>query len=137
MFHRLLHRFVLCLTWMSVFGVGIGCQGEDRLTSENTQARVIDTEAAPFDVDAIVRELRSADVMMFQEVVRPSENDPSVAEQIAAKLGLNVEFASPDGGKTESGIAILSRFPLTEVKLHRVTQVHLVFRLDDRQLAVA
>jgi endonuclease/exonuclease/phosphatase (EEP) superfamily protein YafD len=75
--------------------------------------------------------------MMFQEVVRRSGNVPSVAEQVAAKLGMNVQFASPDGGKTESGIAILSRFPLTDVKLHQVTQVHLVFRSRRRVLLAA
>lgn len=89
------------------------------------------------DVDTIVRELRPADVLLFQEVVRASDNTASVAEQVAAKLGLNVEFASPDGGRTESGIALLSRFPLTDVKLHKVTQVHLVFRSRRRILLAA
>jgi endonuclease/exonuclease/phosphatase family metal-dependent hydrolase len=89
------------------------------------------------DVDAIIRELRPADVLMFQEVVRPSDKVPSVAEQVAAKLGLYVHFASPDGIGTESGIAILSRFPLTDVKLHKVAQVHLVFRTRRRVLLAA
>src|SRR3954470_688583 len=58
------------------------------------------------EVDAIVKELRPADILLFQEVVRPGDGAPSVAEQIAKKLGMNFQFASPDGGSTLSGIAI-------------------------------
>jgi endonuclease/exonuclease/phosphatase family metal-dependent hydrolase len=89
------------------------------------------------DVDAIVKELRPADILLFQEVVRTGEGVPSVAERIAQKLGFHVQFASPDGWTTFSGIAILSRFPLSDTTIHNVTRVNLVFRSRRRILLAA
>jgi endonuclease/exonuclease/phosphatase family metal-dependent hydrolase len=89
------------------------------------------------DVDAILRELRPADILLFQEVVRARESDASVAENIARRLGFDVEFAAPDGGSTASGIAILSRFKLTDVRVYPVPQVNLVFRTRKRILLAA
>lgn len=86
------------------------------------------------DVDAIVRELPPADLYLFQEVIRTGDGVPSVAERIAGILGFQVTFASPDGGKTESGIAILSRFPLSDTKIHAIPQIRLVFRSRRRIL---
>jgi endonuclease/exonuclease/phosphatase family metal-dependent hydrolase len=86
------------------------------------------------DVDAIVKELRPADILLFQEVVRTAQNVPSVAERIAQKLGFHVQFASPDGGSTVSGIAVVSRYPLLDTTIHNVTRIDLMFRSRKRIL---
>jgi endonuclease/exonuclease/phosphatase family metal-dependent hydrolase len=86
------------------------------------------------DVDAILRELRPADILLFQEVVRTKDGVPSVAESIAQKLGMNVQFGSPDGGSTVSGIAVLSRYPLTDTTIHNIIRIDLLFRSRRRIL---
>jgi endonuclease/exonuclease/phosphatase family metal-dependent hydrolase len=50
---------------------------------------------------------------------------------------MSFQFASPDGGNTSSGVAILSRFPLSDTTIHNVTQVNLVFRSRKRVLLAA
>ena len=49
--------------------------------------------------------------------------------KLLQKLGMNFQFALADGGSTLSGIAILSRFPLSDTTIHNVTRVNLMFRL--------
>jgi endonuclease/exonuclease/phosphatase family metal-dependent hydrolase len=86
------------------------------------------------EVDQIVRELRPADVFLFQEVVRADGKLPSVAEKVAEKLGLHVQFASPESGATGSGIAILSRFALSDAATYGIKPIDLVFRSRKRVL---
>ena len=86
------------------------------------------------DIDQITRELKPADILLFQEVVREDESRPSVAEKIAGKLGMHVQFASPDRGSTVSGIAILSRFPLSQAITYPIQRIDLVFRSRKRIL---
>jgi len=86
------------------------------------------------EIDQIIRELRPADVFLFQEVVRADGRLPSVAEKIAEKLGLQVQFASPESGATGSGIAILSRFKLSNPATYGVKPIDLVFRSRKRVL---
>jgi endonuclease/exonuclease/phosphatase family metal-dependent hydrolase len=89
------------------------------------------------DIDSIMRELRPADILLFQEVARARESDASVAENVARRLGFEVQFAAPDGGSTVSGIAILSRFKITDVRVYPAPQVNLVFRTRKRILLAA
>ena len=89
------------------------------------------------DVDVILRELRPADILLFQEIVRSRESEASVADRIGRKLGFHVQFAAPDGGSTVSGIAILSRFELSDVRVYPVPQVNLIFRTRKRVLLAA
>ena len=74
------------------------------------------------DIDQITRELKPADILLFQEVVRDDESRPSVAEKIAGKLGMHVQFASPDRGSTASGIAMRSSmsppWAFSSIKIH-------------------
>jgi endonuclease/exonuclease/phosphatase family metal-dependent hydrolase len=86
------------------------------------------------NVNTIVRELTPADVYLFQEVVRTNEKSPSVAEQIGKKLGMQVQFASPDSGATASGIAVVSRFLLSDTHTYNVNPVNLIFRSRKRVL---
>ncbi len=85
-------------------------------------------------VDEILRELRPADILLFQEVVRSADSHPSIAEVIARRLNMQVQFAAPDRGATGSGIAVLSRFPLTQVATYQVKPINLIFRSRKRVL---
>ena len=88
------------------------------------------------DVDLIVNEikrterLRDADVLFFQEVVR--EGDASIADAVAVRLGRFIAFASPEGRATLGGLAILSRYPLRDQRVHPLKPQNLVFRSRKR-----
>jgi endonuclease/exonuclease/phosphatase family metal-dependent hydrolase len=94
--------------------------------------------AAATDTAQIVSELRDrklvafTDVYLFQEVVRAAEGEPSVAEQVAKKLGMNVVFSSPDGGSTTRGLAIVSRFPVHDSEVTCLKDCDLLFRSRKR-----
>lgn len=92
------------------------------------------------DSDAIVKEisehpvLRDADVFLMQEVVETKDHR-SVADEIGAKLGRSVEFASPEdvgGPATFSGIAILSKSTLADRVVKPLPRQNLVFRSRKR-----
>jgi endonuclease/exonuclease/phosphatase family metal-dependent hydrolase len=89
------------------------------------------------EVSSIVKELRPADVYLFQEVVRADAKSPSVAHQVAEKLGMNAQFATADTGATSSGIAILSRYQLSDVETHAIKPVNLIFRSRKRVILAA
>jgi len=89
------------------------------------------------DVRKIVSELAPADIYLFQEVVRTSGTARSVAEQVAEKLGMRAQFASPDSGATASGIALVSRFRLVDTHTYHVNPVNLIFRSRKRILLAA
>lgn len=76
--------------------------------------------------------LRNADVILMQEVVRAQEDQPSSAEALGKRLDRQVAFASADGGQTFSGLAILSRHPLRDVRTRLLKNVNLVFRTRKR-----
>jgi endonuclease/exonuclease/phosphatase family metal-dependent hydrolase len=76
--------------------------------------------------------LSAADVILFQEVVRPDNSTSSVAEVLAQEMGWHSAFASPQAGRTESGLGIISRFPLGETKILRLKDCNLVFRSRKR-----
>ena len=86
------------------------------------------------DIDSILRELRPADVLLFQEVVRSDGADPSVAEVIAKRIGFHSEFGTGSPGATDVGIAVLSRFALTDAVTYQIAPVNLVFRSRKRVL---
>jgi endonuclease/exonuclease/phosphatase family metal-dependent hydrolase len=86
------------------------------------------------EVEQIARELRPADIYLFQEVVKVSGDVPSVAENIARKLGWNVQFGAAVSGATESGIAVVSRFALRDTRVYKIEPVNLVFRSRQRAL---
>lgn len=89
------------------------------------------------EVEQILRELRPADILLFQEVVRADDKQPSIAEKIAVRLGMQIHFASPDSGETHSGIAVLSRFPLSAVVTYKIKPINLIFRSRKRILLAA
>jgi endonuclease/exonuclease/phosphatase family metal-dependent hydrolase len=65
------------------------------------------------DAAAIERELREADVYLFQEVALARRGAASVAEEIAARRKLNVVYSQAKPGDMDLGLAILTRFPLS------------------------
>jgi endonuclease/exonuclease/phosphatase family metal-dependent hydrolase len=86
------------------------------------------------ETDQIARELRPADIYLFQEVVKTSPKLPSVAENVARKLGWNVQFGAAVSGATESGIAVVSRFTLSDPHVYKINPINLIFRSRQRAL---
>jgi endonuclease/exonuclease/phosphatase (EEP) superfamily protein YafD len=99
------------------------------------QVTVMTLNLASFsDPDQVIGELRPADILLMQEVVRKDDEGPTFADQLADRLGFHVYSASPDPGKTNLAIAVLSRFPLTDHVIYNVKPVNLVFRSRKRVL---
>jgi endonuclease/exonuclease/phosphatase family metal-dependent hydrolase len=92
------------------------------------------------DAAVIVREINAAphlsqaDVLFFQEVVE--HKDASIAERVAHELGRQIVFASPDSVFGRGGVAILSRYPLVDQRVHKLKPQNLVFR-SRKRIAVA
>lgn len=78
--------------------------------------------------------LREADVFLFQEV-RHQEGKTSVAHEAARELGYSAAFeAAP--GFSDQGLAIVSRYPITNVLITSLKTYDLRFR-SRRRLAIA
>jgi endonuclease/exonuclease/phosphatase family metal-dependent hydrolase len=75
--------------------------------------------------------LREADLILMQEVANPKD-EPSVSEQVAQKLGFQAKFAPAAPGVTDQGLAILSRYPLSNIKIQRLKACDLRFRCRSR-----
>ncbi len=91
---------------------------------EADAGRIInDLEAAP--------RLREADVLLMQEVAN-REGAPSASEQVARQLGLRATFAPAAPGVYDQGLAILSRYPLSDIKIQRLKACDLRFRCRSR-----
>lgn len=80
------------------------------------------------DMDAIIKAIRTEnpDLVALQEVDVNTARSGKInqAEIIARKLGMNFFFAKAidhDGG--DYGVCILSKFPISETKIHRLTTV--------------
>lgn len=91
------------------------------------------------DIDAIARVIRDThpDIVALQEVDRNTKRSGHIdeAKELAEKTGLQYQFFKAidhDGG--EYGLAILSRFPLTNTKLIPLPQA---IKAEDRILALA
>ena len=75
--------------------------------------------------------LHEADLFLFQEV-RHEEGRLSVAEQVARELNYQVLFA-PEGVEVfDRGLALISRFPLTEAEITPLKACDLRFRSRKR-----
>lgn len=74
--------------------------------------------------------LRQADLFLFQEV-RHTDGKPSVAEDAAHQLGYSAAFqAAP--GFVDQGVAIVSRYPLSDVRITDLKPCDLRFRSRKR-----
>lgn len=82
------------------------------------------------DLQAAPR-LREADLLLMQEVAN-EEHEPSVSDQVARQLGFQSAFSPAAPGVYDQGLAILSRYPLSEVKIQRLKACDLRFRCRSR-----
>lgn len=88
-------------------------------------------------VDRVVRELqpvsglRDADVLLLQEV-KQQPGAPSVAAQLGARLGMRVAFSPAPSGADDEGLAILSRFPLRDIRVQPLPAYDLRFHTRAR-----
>jgi endonuclease/exonuclease/phosphatase (EEP) superfamily protein YafD len=129
---------LLPAVWFHATSPAISAPNPHTVSSSGAHVSVLTLNLATVtDVDSIVKELRPADIYLFQEVVRTDASSPSIAEKVADQLGLYAEFASADSGATRSGVAILSRYPLSEVKTHKIKPINLIFRSRKRILLAA
>jgi endonuclease/exonuclease/phosphatase family metal-dependent hydrolase len=92
-------------------------------------AKEANAAAALRDIKAAER-VGNADLILMQEVV--SGTGGSVAEELARQMGRHVAFAPSAPGVTDQGLAILSRFPLTDVRVRKLKACDLRFRSRHR-----
>ncbi len=99
-----------------------------RIMSYNIHVGIPPTKPGITDIDAIVRAIKEQDpdVIALQEVDVNTARTGKINEAaiIAEKLKMNFFFAKAidhDGG--DYGVAILSKYPLSETKIHRLTTV--------------
>lgn len=74
--------------------------------------------------------LRDADLFLFQEV-RHTEGRSSVAEDTARELGYSAAF-QPSPGFVDQGVAIVSRYPLSDIRVTALKACDLRFRSRKR-----
>lgn len=86
----------------------------------------------------IVRQLRAtprvrdADVLLLQEVAHAPGHKGSVADEIAAQLKMNVVYAPAAPGVADQGLAIMSRYPLREVRVTPLCRYDLLWHSRTR-----
>jgi endonuclease/exonuclease/phosphatase family metal-dependent hydrolase len=89
------------------------------------------------DADKVVRaihdapRLRNADIFLLQEVVN-EELKSNVAEVTARKLGYFASFAAAAPGVNDQGLALLSRYPISDVRIRRLKPYDLGFHSRNR-----
>jgi endonuclease/exonuclease/phosphatase family metal-dependent hydrolase len=93
-------------------------------------AREGDAEKVLKDINASGR-LRTADILLMQEVLH-KDGQPSVAEQIAKRLGYSSTFSPAAPGVFDQGLAIVSRYPLRNVRIQRLKYCELRFHCRSR-----
>jgi endonuclease/exonuclease/phosphatase (EEP) superfamily protein YafD len=82
------------------------------------------------DIQAAPR-LRDADVFLMQEVANESDK-PSAADQVAERLGYFAAFSPAAPGIYDQGLAIVSRYPITDTEIKRLKVCNLRFRSRQR-----
>ncbi|HET8546735.1 MAG TPA: endonuclease/exonuclease/phosphatase family protein [Bryobacteraceae bacterium] len=95
------------------------------------------------DVDRILADFRrnptieQADIWLLQEVMHPNGGPDSVAHDLAKRLGVFVTSSPAYPGVSGDGLAILSRYPLSDVFVRRLPTFDLRFRSRSRQALAA
>jgi endonuclease/exonuclease/phosphatase family metal-dependent hydrolase len=90
------------------------------------------------NVERITRDLekvaavRQADVFLFQEVCNPEGPSPSVAHEVAGRLGMQAVFAPASPKVRNQGLAVLSRYPIRDVEFRSLPNYKLRFRSRTR-----
>lgn len=87
-------------------------------------------EKVAHDVEAAPR-LRQADIILLQEVAHV-EGGASIAGRLAERMNYQVAFA-PEGEKVyDRGLAVISKFPIEDSKVERLTPYNLHFKTRRR-----
>jgi len=76
--------------------------------------------------------LANADILLLQEVKQDDGARQCAAEQLAAGLGLHVAYSPATTGITDQGLAILSRYPLRDVRVQPLKRFDLRYRSRTR-----
>ena len=90
------------------------------------------------EIDRILREfqgisaLKDADILLLQEVKQDQNARQCAAELLAARLGLHVTYSPATTGVTDQGLAILSRYPLSDVHVQPLKRFDLRYRSRTR-----
>jgi endonuclease/exonuclease/phosphatase family metal-dependent hydrolase len=95
------------------------------------------------NLDKILADFRTnpaveqADVWLLQEVIHPDGGAKSVAHDLAKMLGMHVTSSPAYAGISCDGLAILSRYPLSDIHVRRLKSFDLRFRTRSRQALAA
>lgn len=98
--------------------------------------------ASEKDAQRIARELTERtgvmpDILLLQEVAKLQGSETSVAEQLAQILKFHAVFGAPKPGATNIGLAILSRWPLSDKTTSKVRSFYRVLRFRPRMSLAA
>jgi endonuclease/exonuclease/phosphatase family metal-dependent hydrolase len=77
-------------------------------------------------------ELGGADILMLQEVKQAAGESQPSAKRLAGALGFQIAYAPAAPGVRDQGLAILSRFPLRDVRVIRLQPYDLHFHTRSR-----
>jgi endonuclease/exonuclease/phosphatase family metal-dependent hydrolase len=108
-----------------------------QIASDRTFSMVSLNMAKETDPDKVVDairdapRLRDADVYLLQEVCHTA-GKPSVADEAAHMLGYSVAFAAAAPGVYNQGLAIVSRYPITNIEIKNLKTCDLRFRSRHR-----
>lgn len=127
--------------WFAAGGTGSVPPGPE-VSAGGAKLTVVSINIAKVaDVERIAREieshplLRDADVHLLQEVVQ--EGETSFATELASRLKRTCVVAANQEGKTDLGLAILSRYPMENRVVRNLKNVHLILRSRKRILLAA
>lgn len=87
--------------------------------------------------DVVMRDLRNAprlihaDVLLLQEVVE-RKGQPSLAHQLARRLGYSVAYSAEMPGVEDRGLAIISRYPISNTRVRPLPHYDLRFHSRNR-----
>ena len=82
--------------------------------------------------ELLERTRTAPDILLLQEVAKVSGAKASVAENLAKILGYHAVFAAPKPGPTNIGLAIVSRWPLSDQSVRKVRSFYRVLRFRPR-----
>jgi endonuclease/exonuclease/phosphatase family metal-dependent hydrolase len=118
-------------------GIPVLRGGASRTSSWDSRIKLVSLNAArETDVRRILADVRGreslsdTDVWLLQEAVNPAGSESRMIEDLASEMGLYFAYAAADIDEagTASGLAILSRYPMTDVQETPLPRYDLRFR---------
>jgi endonuclease/exonuclease/phosphatase family metal-dependent hydrolase len=95
------------------------------------------------DPDRILREWRAhpdiwdSDIILMQEVAHYADARASIAQSLANEMGRYVTSAPSIAGRNIDGLAIMSRYPLSDVEVEQLDHHSMVFHTRNRIMIAA